>query len=539
MASSERRKRVMQRSIKLGHCVCDPKKPCPCDIFKEKNICLCAGERLEAPRGPVKLTKLIEKAGCASKIDQAFLKQVLNDLPVTEDPRVIVGVPAGDDAGIYDMGDGKALVQTVDVFTPSVDDPYAFGQVAAANSLSDIYAMGGTALTALSVLGFPVRKVPDNVMNQILKGGIDKMKEAGVAVIGGHSINDPEIKAGFAVTGTIDKDKIVTNAGAQKGDVLILTKPLGTGIVAFAAQIERAESESIEAAAKSMTTLNKKASQLMVEFCAHACTDVTGFSLMGHLTELALRSGVDAEITWDYLPFFPGVLQYVADGILPGAVERNKESCCQMVIAGDKVSSDMVDMCFDAQTSGGLLITIEENKADDFLKKLHAEGITKAAVIGRIKQKGTGNVFIETTGERKMPKPIDQTETTTQPVTSEAKGKKETIQVTTEQGNSACCPQASTSHNADDLTGVKSIQADYSKFLSSVATPSGLDAYTKQAVNIALSVLSRCEPCINSHIVKAKKMGFTQDEIDEAAWMGIAFGGSPVMIFYKSLNNKA
>ncbi|OHB78678.1 MAG: selenide, water dikinase SelD, partial [Planctomycetes bacterium RBG_16_55_9] len=165
MINVERRKRVMQRSIRLGHCICDPKKPCPCDLFKERNICLCAGERLEAPTGPVQLTKLVEKAGCASKIDQAFLKQVLKDLPAINDPRVLVGVPAGDDAGVYDMGDGPALVQTVDVFTPSVDDPYTFGQVAAANSVSDIYAMGGTPITAVSVLGFPVRKIPDKAMS--------------------------------------------------------------------------------------------------------------------------------------------------------------------------------------------------------------------------------------------------------------------------------------------------------------------------------------------------------------------------------------
>ena len=228
MINMERRKRVMQRSIKLGHCVCDPSKPCPCDIFKEKNICLCAGERLEAPTGEVALTKLVEKAGCASKIDQAFLKQVLKDLPEVEDPRVLVGMPAGDDAGIYDMGDGTALVQTVDVFTPSVDDPYVFGQVAAANSVSDVYAMGGRPLTALSVIGFPVRKIPDEAMLEILRGGIDKMKEAGVAVIGGHSINDGEIKAGFAVTGIIEKENVSKNSAAQVGDVLILTKPLLT-----------------------------------------------------------------------------------------------------------------------------------------------------------------------------------------------------------------------------------------------------------------------------------------------------------------------
>ncbi len=157
MKNPDRRKRVMQRSIRLGHCICNPKQPCPCDDFKEKDICSCAGERFGTPTGPVQLTKLVEKAGCASKIDQAFLKQVLQDLPAIDDPRVLVGVPAGDDAGIYDMGNGTALVQTVDVFTPSVDDPYTFGQVAAANSVSDIYAMGGVPMTALSVLGFPVR----------------------------------------------------------------------------------------------------------------------------------------------------------------------------------------------------------------------------------------------------------------------------------------------------------------------------------------------------------------------------------------------
>ena len=252
MINTERRKRVMRRSIKLGHCVCDPKKPCPCDLFKEKNICLCAGERLASPTGEVQLTKLIEKAGCASKIDQAFLKEVLGELPMPEDANVLVGVPAGDDAGIYDMGNGQCLVQTVDVFTPTVDDPYTFGQIAAANSVSDVYAMGGTPLTALSVIGFPVRKIPDKALSEILRGGIDKMKEAGVSIIGGHSINDAEIKAGFSVTGIIDKNKVKTNDAAQVGDALILTKPLGTGIISFASQIGRASQASMKASAKSM-----------------------------------------------------------------------------------------------------------------------------------------------------------------------------------------------------------------------------------------------------------------------------------------------
>jgi selenide,water dikinase len=475
----------------------------------------------------------VEKAGCASKVDQAFLKKVLKDLPAIDDPRVLVGVPAGDDAGIYDMGDGTALVQTVDVFTPSVDDPYTFGQVAAANSVSDIYAMGGTPMTALSVLGFPVRKIPDDVMYQILCGGIDKMKEAGVAIIGGHSINDAEIKAGFAVTGVIDKNKVITNAGARPGDVLILTKPLGTGIIAFAAQIGRAKPSSIEAAAESMTTLNKEASRLMVEFGAHACTDVTGFSLMGHLAEMASSSGVDVEVIWDDIPLLPGVLDYAAAGILPGAVERNKESCGQQVHADDSLSQEMVDICYDAQTSGGLLIAIAENKASDFLKALHGDGVTDATLVGRVLGKGTGLVRIHSTGSQRIPTPKPGKPTAkASPAISQPKPVPATEPAAEEV---PCCADAVTSAQSGttDASGMAEVEAKFNSFLASASSPHGLDAYTKQAIAIALSVATRCEPCLKMHLKSAKKKGFTQDEIDEAAWMGISFAGSPAMVFYK------
>jgi selenide,water dikinase len=528
MPDSEKRKRIMQRSIKLGHCICDPKQPCPCDLFKEKNICMCAGERLESPTGPVKLTRIVEKAGCASKIDQAFLKQVLRDLPAIDDPKVLVGIPAGDDAGIYDLGNGKALVQTVDVFTPSVDDPYMFGQVAAANSVSDIYAMGGTPMTALSVLGFPVRKIPDKVMNEILRGGIDKMKEASVAIIGGHSINDSEIKAGFAVTGIIDKGKIITNAGAQPGDCLILTKPLGTGIVAFAAQIERARLESVETADKSMTILNKTASELMVKFGAHACTDVTGFSLMGHLTEMASSSGVDVEIIFDSLPLFPGVLEYAAAGILPGAIERNKESCSHKVTADESLPLEMIDICFDAQTSGGLLIAIREKKVEDLLKALHDSGVTSAAVIGKITKKGNGQVFIKTDGSRSIPKMKKDNKNT-------ATHKNHTTEA---QDDVPCCADAVASEQTPEAgSEMAQVKEKFKDFLSSASSPHGLDAFTKQAIAIALSVATRCEPCLKMHLKNAKSKGFTQAEIDEAAWMGISFGGSPTMVFYEQVKN--
>jgi selenide,water dikinase len=544
MINMERRKRVMQRSVRLGHCICDPKQPCPCPLFKEKNVCSCAGERLESPTGTVRLTKLVEKAGCASKIDQAFLKKVLANLPAIDDPRVLVGVPAGDDAGIYDMGNGQALVQTVDVFTPAVDDPYTFGQIAAANSVSDVYAMGGTPLTALSIVGFPARKVPDEALFQILAGGIDKMNEAGCAIVGGHSINDDEIKAGFAVTGLIDKNRVVTNAAAQPGDVLILTKPLGTGIVAFGAQIDRARPESVKAAAASMTSLNRTASELMVQFGAHACTDVTGFSLMGHLAEMARSSGVDVQIVWDDLPLFEGVLEYAAAGILPGAIERNKESCGDRVVAPSALPPEMVDLCYDAQTSGGLLIAMGHDKAADLLKALHHRGISAATIIGKILGRGSGLIHLETTGQRRVPAPVSISATEPSP---------RPAALTMPPGQSSmedvpCCADAigdstpgTRTQGRDALaTAAKpretdEVKAAFRQFLSAANAPHSLDAYTKQAMAIALSVALRCEPCLKMHLKNARSKGFSQDEIDEAAWMGISFAGSPAMVFYQQV----
>ena len=510
----------MQRSIRLGHCICDPAKPCPCDLFREKDICLCAGERLDVPEGPVALTSLTEKAGCASKIDQAFLKSALSGLPVFDDPRVLVGMPAGDDAGVYELGNGMALVQTVDVFTPSVDDPYQFGQVAAANSLSDVYAMGGRPITALSIVGFPARKLPDHVFREILRGGIDKMAEAGVPVIGGHSIDDDQVKAGFAVTGLIARDKVATNASAEIGDVLVLTKALGTGITAFARQIGRASEEAARAAVRSMTTLNQAAAELLSGYRVHACTDVTGFGLTGHLAEMALRSGVDAELCWDDLPWLPDVLQHVADGILPGAVERNKESCGDRVIPGVGITEPMLDMCFDAQTSGGLLVAITPEDAGNFLKDLHAAGMTEARIIGKIRQKGTGLIYLETSGERNLPMP-----------TESSKHETHETACCSEPAESACCQPAA------PQAAVSAMDAYY-KFLSVANQPGALDAFTKQAVNIALAVSARCEPCIEAHLRQSREHGFSAAEIDEAAMLGVAFGGAPALNLYLKMKNR-
>jgi len=551
MVDLEKRKRVMQRSIRLGHCICDPKKACPCDLFKEKDVCLCAGETLEAPTGPVRLTSLVQKAGCASKIDQASLKRVLAGLPDIDDPKVLVGCAAGDDAGIYAFDGDVCLVQTVDVFSPSVDDPYVFGQIAAANSLSDVYAMGGRPVTALSIVGFPIREVPDEVMRDMLRGGIDKMAEAGVPVVGGHSIKDAEIKAGFAVTGVIDRKGILTNAGARPGDVLVLTKPLGTGILAFAVQIGRAPDGAAEAIAESMSTLNRTASELMPEFDAHACTDVTGFGLMGHLAEMARASGVDVEVVWDDVPLFAGVLECLAEGVIPGGIERNRESSAASADAGDGVTEAMLDICFDPQTSGGLLIAVPAGVAEAFVARLHADGVTAATVIGSVRGKGTGRVAVTTTGRRTMPaaaepqtaakgiamsiEPDEPCCAGGEPVSAGGHGSAEACCADAASGDAACCAEGAVSAGTGNMGEVE--QA-FKAFMGKVGQPGALDAATKQALNIALSVLAKCEPCVRIHINKARQMGFTQEEIDEAAWTAIAFGGSPAMMFYKEAVRK-
>lgn len=565
MKNIEKRKRVMARSMRLGHCICDPKQPCPCPTLREHDVCPCAGERIEKKLdGPVRLSRMVEKAGCASKIDQAALRAVLAGLPSIDDPKVLVGMPAADDAGVYQLSEDVALVQTVDVFTPSVDDPYTFGQIAAANSVSDVYAMGGRPVSALSIIGFPIREAPDEVLHAILRGGIDKMAEAGVAVVGGHSINDKEIKAGFAVTGLIDPKHVATNAAARPGDVLVLTKPIGTGIMAFASQIDRAPDGAVEAIAESMAALNKAASELLGAFEAHACTDVTGFGLMGHLTTLAASSGVDVEVVWDDVPLFDGVLECVAQGVLPGAMERNKESVGDRVVMGEGTDPLMFDVCCDAQTSGGLLIALPQARASAFVERLREEGVTSAAVIGRVTAEGSGRVTLVTRGERVIGEEEAPCGASSKPAASSAAetsccsssdraavpagesccsgGAGESQAAETTQ---ACCSgEAATSSGCCDgvgdaggggASGVAGIQESFQAFMKRAGQPGALDAATKQSIAIALSVLAKCEPCLIAHMKKARSMGFSQEEIDEAAWMAISFGGSPTMMFYNGL----
>ncbi|MFC2167952.1 selenide, water dikinase SelD [Acidobacteriota bacterium] len=395
MADLDKRKRIMQRSIKLGHCVCNPKEPCPCELFKDKNVCLCAGERLEDTGERIELTKFVENAGCASKINQNDLKIVLAGLPRSSDPRVLVSADTCDDAGVFKISDDLALVQSVDVFTPSVNDPYTFGQIAAANSVSDIYAMGGSPLTALSIIGFPIETMSHRIMNQILKGGVDKMKEAGVSIVGGHSIKDNEIKFGFAVTGTIDPKKIITNNSAKPGDILVLTKPLGTGVIGFASQIGKASAESLNTISQSMAELNKIPAEIMAEMEVKTATDVTGFGLLGHLSEMASQSNMTIEIYANQVPVFEGVFEKLRQGMISGAIERNKEFASQYVTTSSGVSEERETVLYDPQTSGGLLIAIHPNRAEELVSRLKNKGLDFTTVIGSVVSKSEGKIILK------------------------------------------------------------------------------------------------------------------------------------------------
>jgi len=395
MNATEKRKRVMGRSRKLGHCVCDPRKPCPCPLFIEKNVCLCAGERLppEPAQPTVRLTEHVRNAGCAGKIGQKDLHAVLSQLPPVTDPRLVVGMATADDAGVFRLASGVTIVQTVDVFTPVVDDPYLFGRIAACNSVSDVYAMGGTPVTALSVIGFPIHRLPHAVMADILRGGMDTLKEAGTVLLGGHSIDDEEVKFGFAVTGLIEESAVVTNSGARPGDQLILSKPLGTGIISFASRIGRADSASVAACHAAMATLNRSAAEIMQRHGVHAATDVTGFGLLGHLFRMARESGVTVHLTADTLPLLPGVLDLAAAGVFSGANEKNLEYCEGNVDFAADVPEAVRAILFDAQTSGGLLMAYPPDRAPAALAELIAAGLP-AALIGTVAEPSTGRIIV-------------------------------------------------------------------------------------------------------------------------------------------------
>ncbi len=310
------------------------------------------------------------------------------------DPNLIVGLDTADDAGVYKVTDDIAIIQTVDFFTPIVDDPYWFGQIAVANALSDVYAMGGVPKTAMNLVAFPLKDMDISILRQIIQGGLDKMKEAGVVLLGGHSVEDKELKYGLSVTGFIHPDRILTKKNLQIGDCLILTKPLGTGIINTAIKGGLASDEIIEFVTGLMATLNRDAAEIMNDYPVHACTDITGFGLLGHLAEMVVDSNFGIEIWSEKIPVIPEALEYAGMGLVPAGAYKNREFRESMVDFAPSVDRLIQDILFDPQTSGGLLICVEKESADDLLKSLKRKEINDAAVIGEVLSSPKGKIVV-------------------------------------------------------------------------------------------------------------------------------------------------
>jgi selenide, water dikinase len=312
------------------------------------------------------------------------LDKALCGLRIPFDPNVITGIEGSEDAGVYRIGPDLALVQTLDFFTPIVDDPVVFGRAAAANSLSDVYAMGGRPVTAMNIVCFPTRKLGLDVLRGILEGGLDILREAGVALVGGHSVEDDEPKYGLSVTGLISPDNIMTNSGLRPGDKVILTKAIGTGVIATAIKGSLATADSIEAMVASLCTLNKTASEVAVSLGARACTDVTGFGLAGHLVEMARASKCAIRIRSGVVPVLPGALEAASMGLIPGGAHGNRKFFSPWITVDSGVSLDRADLVFDPQTSGGLLIGVPAARADDLVRQLLSQGVGAVAEIGEV-----------------------------------------------------------------------------------------------------------------------------------------------------------
>lgn len=312
-----------------------------------------------------------------------MLRQLIQELPKAKDPNLLIGPETADDAGVYKISDDMALVQTVDFFTPIVDDPYIYGQIAAANALSDVYAMGGKPLTALNISAFPIH-FPTSILKEILKGGHDKAEEAGVVIAGGHTVQDEELKYGMAITGIIDPRNIYTNKGAKAGDILILTKPLGTGILTTAIKKRKASQETIDRVCYWMGLLNKSAAESLSTCRVHACTDITGFGLAGHAYQVARESGVGLRIEMQMLPHYPEALYFARKGFQTRADSTNRCYVEHAVEYQGSPAREWQTLIYDAQTSGGLLISLPQEESYPLLKQLHSQGLTSSRIIGSV-----------------------------------------------------------------------------------------------------------------------------------------------------------
>ncbi len=323
------------------------------------------------------------------------LSNLLCELKKPQDPRLLVGIDTADDAGVYLLNEETALIQTLDFFTPLVDDPYLFGQIAAANSLSDVYAMGGTPLTVMNIVAFPIGVLPGEVLQDILRGGQDKVIEAGAVLVGGHTVEDKEPKFGLSVTGIVHPSRILANAGAQEGDALVLTKAIGTGVLTTAGKADLFPAGA-KAATVSMITLNKAAAETARAFAINACTDITGFGLLGHAREMAVASGVDLVLSAGTLPFLPEAKEAAAMGLVPGGAYNNREYLLARDVSfAPAIGEAIRDLCFDPQTSGGLLYSLPAAQAKELVAALHAAGVNEAAVIGRVSKAGRGVIYVD------------------------------------------------------------------------------------------------------------------------------------------------
>lgn len=340
----------------------------------------------------IKLTPYAAKGGCACKLGPHILNSVLQSVKFPTNEYVLTAMGGAEDAGVYVLSDDVGMVQTVDFFTPVVDEPYMFGRIAAANSLSDVYAMGGRPLTALNIVGFPVPLVEAGALTEVLKGAMEILEEAGVVVLGGHSIENETPVFGLAVTGQVNSKAVWQNGGAREGDVLVLTKALGTGIMSTALKGGLFPAGT-EAAVASMSSLNKTACEVAQNFTIHACTDITGFSLMGHGSEMAASSGVSLEIDTAKLPLFPHVAEAAEMGLVPAATYGNRKAVT--AVAGlAELAPVWSDICFDPQTSGGLLLAIPATEAEELVKSLRQSGVSAARVIGKVVARGDFDVYV-------------------------------------------------------------------------------------------------------------------------------------------------
>lgn len=340
----------------------------------------------------VKLTKMANCAGCGAKVGAGTLVKLLDGFKTHTDPRLIVGYDKSDDASVYEINDDTALIQTTDFFPPIVDDPYLYGQIAAANAISDVYAMGGEPRLALNIMCI-TETMDKDIVQEILRGGYDKAYEAGVIITGGHTIHGAEPIYGLAVSGFANPKNVLTNSGAKPGDAIILTKPLGIGIITTAAKAGLVDDELLNKIYLQMAMLNKSARDIMVKYSANSCTDVTGFSLLGHGMEMAQGSDVTITIYADKIPYHKEAYEFADMGFIPAGAYRNREYAEALVKIADNIKRPMIDICFDPQTSGGLLISIDKNDAGKALLEMQAAGLC-AEIIGSVSEKKEYPIYL-------------------------------------------------------------------------------------------------------------------------------------------------